>query len=101
MTDTVYVYGKASDRSNLAGRLASRTDASGTINYMYGKLGETTKETRKISSHIDGFKKDRTATMEYKSDYLGRMQDIGYPDGECVEYAYDYGGNVCGVSGKT
>ena len=101
MTDTVYVYGKASDRSNLAGRLASRTDASGTINYMYGKLGETTKETRKISSHIDGFKKDRTATMEYKSDYLGRMQEIVYPDGECVEYAYDYGGNVCGVSGKT
>ena len=101
MTDTVYVYGKASDSNNLAGRLASRTDASGTINYMYGKLGETTKETRKISSHIDGFKKDRTATMEYKSDYLGRMQEIVYPDGECVEYAYDYGGNVCGVSGKT
>jgi len=101
MTDTVYVYGKSADRSNLAGRLAARTDASGTVSYMYGKLGETTKETRTISSHIDGFKKDQTATMEYKSDYLGRMQEIVYPDGECVEYAYDYGGNVCGVSGTT
>ncbi|HBB13900.1 MAG TPA: hypothetical protein DCZ76_06435, partial [Treponema sp.] len=101
MTDTVYVYGKSADRSNLAGRLAAMTDASGTVSYMYGKLGETTKETRTISSHIDGFKKDRTATMEYKSDYLGRMQEIVYPDGERVEYAYDYGGNVCGVSGTT
>ena len=101
MTDTVYVYGKSADRSNLAGRLAARTDASGTVSYMYGKLGETTKETRTISSHIDGFKKDRTATMEYKSDYLGRMQEIVYPDGERVEYAYDYGGNVCGISGTT
>ena len=51
MTDTVYVYGKSADRSNLAGRLAARTDTSGTVSYMYGKLGETTKETRTISSH--------------------------------------------------
>ena len=101
MTDTVYVYGKSADRNNLAGRLAARTDASGTVSYMYGKLGEISQETRTISSHIDGFKKDRTATMEYKSDYLGRMQEIVYPDGERVEYAYDYGGNVCGVSGTT
>ncbi|MBP5438269.1 MAG: hypothetical protein J6Y30_09845, partial [Treponema sp.] len=101
MTDTVYVYGKASDGNNRAGRLVSRTDASGTVNYMYGKLGEITQETRKISSHIDGIKKERTATMEYRSDYLGRMQEMTYPDGERVEYAYDYGGNVCGISGTT
>ena len=99
MTDTVYEYGKSDNRSNLAGRLTSRTDASGTVSYMYGKLGEVTTETRTIDSHIDGYSKPRTAKMEYASDYLGRMQEIVYPDGECVKYSYDYGGNVCGVSG--
>ena len=99
MTDTVYEYGKSDNRSNLAGRLTSRTDASGTVSYMYGKLGEVTTETRTIDSHIDGYPKPRTAKMEYASDYLGRMQEIVYPDGECVKYSYDYGGNVCGVSG--
>ena len=38
--------------------------------------------------------------MEYRSDYLGRMQWILYPDGEKVTYGYDRGGQVVSVTGK-
>ena len=38
--------------------------------------------------------------MEYRSDYLGRMQWIVYPDGEKVTYGYDRGGQVVSVTGE-
>ena len=38
--------------------------------------------------------------MEYRSDYLGRMQWIVYPDGEKITYGYDNGGQVVSVKGK-
>jgi ketopantoate reductase len=33
----------------------------------------------------------------FKSDYLGRMQEIRYPDGEVVRYGYGYGGQITAV----
>jgi RHS repeat-associated protein len=36
----------------------------------------------------------------YRSNYLGQMESIVYPDGEKVSYGYDYGGNVTSVTGK-
>jgi len=39
------------------------------------------------------------AAMKYRSDYLGRMQEITYPDGEVVTYGYDYGGQITSVKG--
>ena len=38
--------------------------------------------------------------MEYRSDYLGRMQWIVYPDGEKITYGYDMGGQVVSVTGE-
>ncbi|MGN0756639.1 RHS repeat-associated core domain-containing protein [Treponema sp.] len=38
--------------------------------------------------------------MEYRSDYLGRMQWIIYPDGEQIVYGYDRGGQVISVTGE-
>ena len=37
---------------------------------------------------------DVSARFEYLSDYLGRLQQISYPDGEVVSYGYDTGGQV-------
>ena len=98
--DTVYTYGGADDTHGAAGKILSVTDASGTFEYEYGKLGETTKETRTLSTHLNGNNPTETAVMEYQSDYLGRMQYIVYPDGEKVAYGYDRGGQVISVTGS-
>ena len=97
--DTLYVYGGANDTHGAAGKILSVTDASGTLEYEYGKLGEVTKETRTLSTHLNGNNPTETAVMEYRSDYLGRMQWIVYPDGEKITYGYDKGGQVVSVTG--
>jgi len=38
--------------------------------------------------------------MKYASDYLGRMKEITYPDGEIVRYGYGYGGQIKSVKGE-
>ncbi len=98
--DTVYTYGGANDTHGAAGKILSVTDASGTLEYEYGKLGEVTKETRTLSTHLNGNNPTETAVMEYRSDYLGRMQWITYPDGEKITYGYDRGGQVVSVRGE-
>ena len=97
---TVYTYGGADDTHGAVGKILSVTDASGTLEYEYGKLGETTKETRTLSTHLNGNNPTETAVMEYRSDYLGRMQWIVYPDGEKITYGYDNGGQVISVTGS-
>ena len=98
--DTVYTYGGADDTHGAAGKILSVTDASGSLKYEYGKLGEITKETRTLSTHLNGNNPSETAVMEYRSDYLGRMQWIIYPDGEKITYGYDNGGQVVSVKGE-
>jgi RHS repeat-associated protein len=98
--DVEYEYGgPGAATENLAGRLARVKDESGEIRYEYGKLGEMVRERRTILQRTDGLGRSREAVMEYRSDYLGRMQAITYPDGETVRYGYDYGGNVVSVTG--
>ena len=98
--DTVYTYGGASNTHGAAGKIRSITDASGTLEYEYGKLGEVTKETRTLATHLNRNNPTETAVMEYRSDYLGRMQWIVYPDGEKITYGYDRGGQVVSVTGE-
>ena len=98
--DTVYTYGGANSTHGAANRILSVTDASGSLEYEYGKLGEVIKETRTLATHLNGSNPTETAVMEYRSDYLGRMQWIAYPDGEKVTYDYDNGGQVISVTGS-
>ncbi|MGN0729688.1 RHS repeat domain-containing protein [Treponema sp.] len=98
--DTVYTYGGASNTHGAAGKIRSITDASGTLEYEYGALGEVTKETRTLATHLNRNNPTETAVMEYRSDYLGRMQWIVYPDGEKITYGYDRGGQVVSVTGE-
>jgi len=98
MADTLMVYGEADRSDNASGRLISTTDESGTLINEYGKLGEVTTMTRtlnRLSLGTDAL----TISMGYKSDYLGRMEEISYPDGEVVSYGYDSGGQVTSVTG--
>ena len=98
--DTVYTYGGANDTSGASNRILRIDDASGSLEYEYGKLGEVIKETRTLATHLNGSNPTETAVMEYRSDYLGRMQWIAYPDGEKVTYGYDRGGQVVSVRGE-
>ena len=51
-------------------------------------------------THLNGSCTTETAVMEYRADYLGRMQWIVYPDKEKVTYGYDCGGQVVTVKGE-
>ena len=111
-TDVEYVYGKPDAEDGCAGKIVSVTDASGTLTYKYGKLGEVIEEDRKIYTHLGesddiGYVRHR---MSYKSDYLGRMQSITYSElvedeeidnskNDVITYGYDKGGQVCSVKG--
>ena len=65
-----------------------------------GRLGEVIKESRTLATHLNGSNPTEPAVMEYRSDYLGRMQWIAYPDGEKITYGYDKGGQVISVTGS-
>ena len=99
--DTLYKYGDPEDKAvGAAGKILKVEDASGTLEYEYGKLGEVTKERRVLATHLNGPKSEEEAVMQYRSDYLGRMQWIIYPDGEQITYGYDEGGQVVSVTGN-
>nr|WP_180487103.1 RHS repeat protein [Treponema socranskii] len=102
--DVEYEYGipisERDAKANAAGKVISVRDEAGETRYEYGKLGEVTKETRTLTRHIPAYENEKTAVMEYVSDYLGRMQSITYPDREVVTYGYDAGGQVCSITGE-
>ena len=73
---------------NGANRLVRITDESGFTEYEYGKLGEVVREKRMINMLTPG-RRLEPQVMEYKSDYLGRMQEITYPDGDVIIPFFD------------
>ena len=96
MRDVTYTYGAQGAPHNSAGRLVSRRDESGSISYRYGLMGEVTYEERSLE-RLTPLEPERSAAMRYRSDYLGRMASITYPDGEKISYTYDPGGQVTGI----
>ena len=100
-TKTTYTYGEPGAPDGLAGRIKKVEDESGTSEYQYGLLGETVWEKRTIKTRDPiRTEKEKAAEMEYRSNYLGQMECIKYPDGEKVSYAYDSGGQIRAVSGE-
>ncbi|WP_081984422.1 toxin TcdB middle/N-terminal domain-containing protein [Treponema sp. OMZ 838] len=95
-TDVEYTYGVPGQAG--AGEIVHKKDESGDIHYEYGRLSEVVKETRTIKRY-EPLCEPETATFTYRSDYLGRMQTMKYPDGETIIYTYDKGGQLKGVSG--
>ena len=94
--DVMYEYGVPGQAG--AGEIVHKKDESGEIRYEYGRLSEVVKETRTIKRY-EALSEPETATFTYRSDYLGRMQTMRYPDGETIIYTYDKGGQLKGVSG--
>jgi len=100
-----YKYGLPGAPENTAGRVTTVLDGAGQQDFGYGRLGETVRETRTVGAHDDDFSLVDTAstktsyTTRYLYDTFGRLQDLTYPDGEKLTYAYDSGGQVRSATG--
>jgi RHS repeat-associated protein len=92
-----YTYGAPGASDNRAGRITHVVDQAGSEDRYYGKLGENTKEVRTVVGYTG--KAPQTYTTSYVYDTFGRMQQLTYPDGEVLSYAYDSGGMVRAASG--
>ena len=86
-----YIYGKAGDKYNRAGRLALVEDASGGEAYYYGRQGEVTKTVRTVMASVADI---RTYVYGATYDSWNRVQTMTYPDGEVVTYHYNAAGQV-------
>lgn len=103
-SNVAYLHGGAALRGqpgNLVGRIVKVTDASGSELRSYGKLGELVEETKIVASKTQGTSDNSPEiwTTRYVYDTWGRLQQMTYPDGEVLTYAYDSGGLVRAATG--
>ena len=93
--DVIYTYGTDGEKT---GRLISVVDGSGSVDYNYDALGNIIDETRTIavpnSDNVYQFQ------MNYSYDSWGRMLQMTYPDGEKVNYTYQWGGDLRSMNGN-
>ena len=78
----------------MVGRIVQVTDASGSEVRAYDRLGQMVEETKTVASHTQGNCDNcpEVWTTHYLYDTWGRLQQMTYPDGEVLTYAYDSGG---------
>lgn len=94
--NVTYTYGGPGAANNTAGRVASVTDAAGTVARAYGPLGELTRETRVVTAINQPA---RTYTTAWSYDAFNRVLQLTYPDSEVLTYDYDTGGQVNRATG--
>jgi len=92
-----YTYGAPGAAHYAAGRITHMEDASGTRDFQYGKLGETTKETRTLFTYTSTDPK--TYVTQYRYDTWNRLRELTYPDGEVLTHTYDAGGQLLSLQG--
>jgi len=86
-TAVVLAYGAPGASANGAGRLTRRTDSSGSIEFEYGAMGETSVVRRTLVGGTS-FGVPVSVTTRFAHDSFGRMLSMQYPDGEAVSYGY-------------
>ncbi|OGW69572.1 MAG: hypothetical protein A2036_04275 [Omnitrophica bacterium GWA2_50_21] len=95
-TDVTYSYDSApttysGQTGYWVGRLAKVTDASGTHEFKYDKLGRIIDDTKTVNSVAYSFARTY--------DSMGRVRTLTYPDNEVVTYTYNGFGDVEAISG--
>ena len=58
-------------------------------------------DSRSVNTPLDDHESPPSYVTQFTYDYLGRMQQMIYPDGETLTYGYDKGGQVTTVTGVT
>lgn len=97
-TDVEFAYGAVGASNNRVERIVSVTDASGTTELSYGKLGDITKVEKTLNFLVPGHSPEMF-TNEYLYDYMGRVEWQRFPDNEEVFYQFDQGGMTESVYG--
>ncbi|MDM8564425.1 SpvB/TcaC N-terminal domain-containing protein [Candidatus Halobeggiatoa sp. HSG11] len=104
--DVTYTYGEPGADDNRANRIVQITDQSGTEELFYGKLGETVKTIKTVTSDTQGNSVDSPEVYitEYVYDTWNRLQKLVYPDGvnddrETLTNHYDSGGLLQAITG--
>jgi RHS repeat-associated protein len=103
--DVKYIYGDASeagaDHGFVAGRIKTRIDESGQVDFAYDGLGNVVKETSALVSLLPSQPNGYQAVMTYSYDSFGRMIEMKFPgtSAEIVRYGYDAGGLVTSARG--
>jgi len=97
-SNVAIAYDGASDGPNALGRIARVSDRAGTTEFAYDSLGRATRETRAVGRWNGEDHMTRYVT-ESAYDTWGRVQQMVYPDGEVLTYAYDSGGQVRSAEG--
>ncbi|WP_283949355.1 MULTISPECIES: SpvB/TcaC N-terminal domain-containing protein [Sulfurimonadaceae] len=95
--NATYTYGDDASNYNV-GRVISITDGSGIRRFEYGKLGETTKETRTLFTFTGT--EPKTYITGYRYDTWNRLRELTYPDGEVLTHTYDRGGKLSAMEGR-
>lgn len=90
-------YGEPGAAFNRAGKVWLQEDASGGQEFFYGANGEVEKTIRTILISESNVQTYITAT---KYDSWNRIQSLIYPDGEQVDFEYNQGGKLVGMSGE-
>lgn len=94
----VYTYGDSTETEfNRVGRVKLQLDASGGQEFFYGPLGEVERTIRTIVVSQNDI---RTFVSEERYDTWNRIQEMRYPDGEVVSYAYNTAGKLKQVSSE-
>ena len=93
-----YIYGNDGALDNGAGRVIWQSDAAGNQLFYYGPFGEITKQIRTFI--LMGEEQPYSFTTQFNYDAWNRIQNMTYPDGEYVEYAYNLGGQLQSVTGE-
>jgi RHS repeat-associated protein len=93
--EIIYSYGTAGE-GNSAGRIKQIVGPNFQETRQYDELGNISESSRSIKVSIPeaGIK---TYTTKYKIDFLGRMRQLIFEGGECVQYDYDAGGLLASV----
>jgi RHS repeat-associated protein len=102
--DVAYQYGSPAQLGqpgNVVGRIVQVTDASGSEVRAYDQIGQLVQETKTVASHTQGNCDNcpEVWTTHYLYDTWGRLQQMTYPDGEVLTYAYDSGGLARAATG--
>jgi len=96
VNDVEYEYGVYT-AGNQAGRLTKQYNASGLVEFEYGKMGELIK-TKRYMPVRDANPISFETRWAY--DSWNRVDSITYPDGEVVNYHYDHGGKLFSMDSR-